>query len=456
MNLKFLSMFGNRVSQKSIPQNSGMYLESYVTAPLPLKNNPVDLINMNLGYVYICNKINSQTVASCKFKLFTTKGKSTKALGDWVQTKQIKTKEMDWIKYNSHNYKVKSADTMFEIIDHPFLDLLYSVSTFLDNFTLFEITESYLGLIGNAYWYIIKDNDGMPSEIEVLPAEYISVLLDKEGHVTGYRELIEGTGVKRDFKIDEVLHFKQPVAGAFRRINYNLNTVVGIYGMGSLESCIAEAQLLESINTYERKLMDNSGKPDFVVKYTQGTLEDATQKKLVRQWNQIFRGSRNAGKIAVMDSSFDIVNLGFSPKDLAYQEGKKYLRTTISNAFGVHENFISVENANRASSETAIEQYYRFTILPKLRRMQEVINAGLVAMYDDNLFIAYDDPVPENFDAQLKQEANDINLGIISINEARLERGLALWESEYDRPLNIKNPVIENATIPKDEAAVGE
>jgi HK97 family phage portal protein len=150
----------------------------------------------------------------------------------------------------------------------------------------------------------------------------------------------------------------------------------------------------------------------------------------------VFKGMKNSGKTAILDDQFEIKELGFNPKDLAFQEGKKYLRTTITNAFGVHENFVSVENANRASSETAIEQYYRFTILPKLRRFQEVINQNLLTKYDDNLWMCFDDPTPENADSIMKKDANDISLGIMSINEKRLERGLEVWDEKYDRPID--------------------
>lgn len=425
---------GNRVT-KSLPNQSGMTLETYVQAPLPLRNNPVDLVNMNRGYVWTCNKINSTALSACKFKIFSDAGAEGKSIGSWVKHRKIGKQERAWLTKQLPLSAMKSLGTMVEITDHPFLDLMESVSKSLDNFTLLEMTEQYLGLIGNAYWLIIKDVDGKPVEIELLPAEYISVLVDNEGKPTGYRQQVDGTGYRRDYPFEDVLHFKQPAAGGFRRLSTAKNVPTALYGMGSLEAVIEEAQLLQSINTYERTLMDNNGRPDFLVKYLDGSLDEKQTKKLQTQWDGIFKGLRRAGKTAILDKSFEIKELGFSPKDLSYQEGKKWLRTAISNAFGVHENFISVENANRSSSDMAIEQYYRFTILPKLRRIQEVINAGLMPMYDNGLWLCYDDPVPEAGDSTIKKEQADIRNGVVSINEIRISRGLEPYPEEiYNRP----------------------
>lgn len=436
------NIFGKRPSTKAIPANAGLSLESYVMAPKTLQNNPEALIALNKGYVWTCNRINSSTVASCKYKLFTTSTKGQKSLGDWISTAYMTNRQKQWIKQSVNHQNIRTATEIIEIVDHPFLDLMEAVANTVDSFTLLEITEQYLGLIGNAFWYVRKDGSGQPIDIEVLPAEYVMVKMDVDNKIIGYREQINGTGYRREFEKDEILHFKQPAPGAFRRIAINLDAPTGLYGMGSLEACLDEARLMESINTYEKALMDNNGRPDFVVKYMNGQLEEKQMLKLTKQWNQIFRGFKNAGKVSIMDNQFEIQEMGFNPKDMQYLEGKKWLRTSISNAFGVQETFLSTENANRASSETSIEQYYRFTILPKLRRMQEVINSVLLPMYDDNLWMCFDDPVPENYDAVIRKETADISLGIISINELRVSRGLDPYpDAKYDMPIHATNKV---------------
>lgn len=424
-----------KISKKALPTQVGMITETFVQAPLPVSNNATELIKLNTGYVYDCSKLNAQSVASVPFKLYTTKSKRTKSIGDWVETKSLDKKEQQWIKQNNpRNINVKIASEIVEIVDHPFLDLMYAVSSSLDSFTLFEITEHYLGLLGNAYWYVKKDKQGIPQTIEVLPSEFISVKLDKEGKVFGYRFQPDYMGKFIDYDIDEIVPFKNPIAGAFRRISTQNVPIVGVYGMGHLEAVLDEVRLLNSINVYEKTLMDNNARMDFVVSYN-GTLEDKTQQKLSRQWNQLFKGYKQSGKVAIMDNQFEIKTLNFSPKDLNYIEGKKWLRCAIMNAFGIDESFFTVENSNRASSQVAIEKYFRFTIAPKLRRLQESINQALLPLYDDNLYIQFDNCIPEDNELKIKQETSDIQNGIKTIDEIRVERGLTPFGGIYSLPI---------------------
>ena len=431
----FFNKLGITTNQKSLPQINSVMANTYVSAPINFSRTPEYLMGLNKGYVYTCNKINAQTVASVPLKLYANQ-KGTQ-LGKWVETAKVSHKQFKNIKETQFKYANVKENDIVEIVSHPFLDLINTVSISLDNFTLFEVTEQYLGLIGNCYWYVKKDESGLPIEIEVLPSEFVNVMLDKDSNIVGYRYQVQGMGIFKEYKIDEIVHFKNPVAGTFKRNNIAMFPKTSIYGLGHLEACIDSVELMNSIETYEKALFDNNCRPDFVVKYKNGQLLDEKMKKLSTQWKQIFRGEKNAGKVAILDQDFDIINLGFSPKDLSYIEGKKWLRTSITNAFGVHENFISVENANRASSETSIEIYYRFTILPKLRRIQECLNTSLVKLYDDNLFCSFEDPTPENFDAVIKKETADLKLGIVTVNEIREQRGLEPFADEkYDLPMD--------------------
>jgi len=427
-----------KINKKSLPAQTSLIVETYVQTAIPVNNNPQELIHLNRGYVYDCNKLNAQSVASVPFKLYTVKTNRTKSLGDWVNVKNLSKKDYDWIKSNNLiNPQIKQATEIVEIVEHPFLDLIYKVSTSLDNFTLFEVTESYLGLLGNAFWHIIKDKQDIPTAIEVLPTEYMSVKVDKDGKIIGYRFSPDNTGKYIDYEVNDIVHFKNPVAGAFRRISTQNVPLTGLYGMGHLEACIDEVRLMDAINNYEKTLMDNNARPDFVVSYKDGQLEEHTQKKLSRQWNQLFKGVRNSGKVAVMDSQFEIKQLSFNPKDLNYIEGKKWLRCAIMNAFGIDESFFTVENSNRASSQVAIEKYFRFTISPKLRRLQESINQTLLPLYDENLYIQFDQCIPEDNALAIQQDTSDIQNGIKSINEIRKERGLTPFiDPKYDMPTN--------------------
>lgn len=423
------------VDKKSLPEgNTTVSMDTFVRTAAPISNSPLYLVSLNKGYVYDCNKLNSQTVASIPLKLYATTS-TGKKIAEFAGPKALTTKQVAQIKEQSKSIRVKSAEEIVQITQHPFLDLIYQVSDSLDQFSLFELTENYLGLLGNAYWWIKSDQNGMPNEIEVLPAEFVAVRTDNEGKVTGYQMKVDYSGYVQDFTIEEIVHYKNIAAGAFRKAAVGMRPVTGLYGMGHLEACLADAVLLNEINDFERALMQNNARPDLIVKYLGGKLDEKEASKLTRMWNQRYRGNQQAGKVQVTDANIEVTPVGFAPKDLQYIEGKRWLRNSIANAFGIPEDLITRENSNRASSVTALTQYYSFTIAPKLRRIEEAINQGLISLYDDNLFCQFENCIPEDREGEIKQDTSDISNGIKSVNEIRVERGLEPYpEEQFNRP----------------------
>lgn len=434
----FKDLFKNKtqnIETKSLPEQTLVSIQNWVQAPLNLSRSPAELVSLNTGYVYDCVKMLATSVASAPLKIYTTKQSNGKKMASWVQTKALSNKQLSHIKSFVNKIQVKTAEDIVEITNHPVNDLLNNVNDSLDAFTFFELIEQYLAIIGNCFVEIVKDKSGTPEHLNVLASEYVSCLLDKYGTVVGYRLQLYGTGSQRDFSVSDIIHFKQPVAGAFRRPTTDLTPITALYGMGELEACLTEVELYQQINQFERSLFMNNCRPDFVIKYSAGKLEESVKNKLQKQFNQYFRGVKQAFKALITDTQFDIIPLEFGVKDLSFSEGKKYLRCAIMNAFGVDESFFTVENSNRASSQVAIEKYLRLTITPKLRRIQEALNAKLMPLYDDNLFCAYSEVIPQDYDAEIKQTDSDIKLGIRSVNEVRIERGLEPIPGDaYDLP----------------------
>jgi HK97 family phage portal protein len=191
-----------------------------------------------------------------------------------------------------------------------------------------------------------------------------------------------------------------------------------------IEECLPEAELLYRINEYERQMVVNNGRPDFVVKYGAGSLEPERRRALGRMWRQMFTGTRR-GEPFIADSDFSVEPLGWSPRDMSYQDGKRHLIMVVSNAFGVPMDMISPENSNRATSLTAFRSYAMLTVVPKLARYAEVITSALCPRYDDGLFVACDDPTPLDEEQEQKETYVLLQTGVLSVNEVRARMGLA-------------------------------
>ena len=56
------------------------------------------------------------------------------------------------------------------------------------------------------------------------------------------------------------------------------------------------------------------------------------------------------------------------------------------------------------------------------------LNEQLLPRFDESLFVAFDDPVPENRELKLQEDTEHVKANIRLINEIREERG---WEPTY-------------------------
>jgi hypothetical protein len=72
------------------------------------------------------------------------------------------------------------------------------------------------------------------------------------------------------------------------------------------------------------------------------------------------------------------------------------------------------------------------TILPKLRRIEQKLNEQLAARFDDRLFFAFDNPVPEDKEYHLKEIQTNLSTGLTTINEERAKLGMepVAWGDE--------------------------
>ena len=109
----------------------------------------------------------------------------------------------------------------------------------------------------------------------------------------------------------------------------------------------------------------------------------------------------------------------------------------IAAGFGVPISKLLTNNPNRANAEVANRSWLRDTILPYCQMDEEKLNEKLLPMYgiEDDAFLAYDNPVPEDKVFQLNRRTRYVAAGIMTINEARREEGLAPI-TDGDQPNN--------------------
>jgi HK97 family phage portal protein len=287
----------------------------------------------------------------------------------------------------------------------------------------------YLGLIGNAYWKIELDTNGLPARLIPLQAEQMQVGVDKYGIPAEYiyQPTLQGGNAQVEqvrYKPSQIIHYMNRSPG---------NTLYSL-GKGKLEACIDAASLYQFMDSYEQYLNRNMARPDVVVSY-KGAPSEAEMKAVMAMWNKAFRGEQNSGKPLVTSGDVDVKNLGFAPRDMQFQIGRQWAKKVILATYGVPEALVEINDANYASSYSAMSHFTEYTIHPELSAYLAVFNRRVTRLYDPNLVLWYDEQVASDPQTQSAIVNTSFVNGIISRGEAREALG---YGAEADDSANLE------------------
>lgn len=364
------------------------------------------LTNLNGNFASICNVKIANTLASVPLKLYYhNKGKTIKA------TPYKKLLDPAPI-IKALNIKVASDEEIVEIIEHPVLSLLDEVKPNLNGFDLKSIISQYLGIIGNSYVEIVRDDEGLVTELHPLLSEYVTVYADngKDGKILRYEYKV-GKKVKV-YQPEQIIHF----------VNYMPGNM--IIGKGELELCLKEVALYNEYMDYEYYLNHNHAIPDYALIY-KNPLQEKDLKELYKQVDKRWGGIKNSGKPIVMSGDMDIKSLGLAPKDMGYQQGKSWLRSVICATYGVPLSMVTTEDINYANAVAGSNFFLKYTIYPKLVKFCQTLNEQLIKLYEeDGLYIWFEETYATDPKDLYANTVTAYSSGIISRNEARSAIGL--------------------------------
>ena len=395
------------------------------------------LIARYVSWVYACANVNAATVASVPLRLYVAK--SSKGQKIRTKTRPITSKVRDYLfSDTSFQTKLTEAVDVEEVLVHPYLDLMQNVNPWMNSFDLIEQWTLYQELTGNCYTLIIYNSLNVPIQLWILPPQWMKIVPSKEIFIAGYL-------FKKDprkpvpYEAEEIIHMKYP------------NPADVYYGKGPLVAALLAADTHQSMSSYEFNLMQNNAIPPSALT-TEQNLTDIQVKRIKDEWNAQHRGPKNAGKLSILQGGLKVEKYQLSPKEMGYLKGAKIKQAEIAAIFGVPMSLLTVEDIKAAPVSGQIvgnTAYARRTIRPKCRRIEEKLNEQLLPLYDPKLFVAFDNPVPEDRVAATAERKENLLTGFTTINEERLEdnREPVPWGDTPWLPMNLM-PVSEPRPTP--------
>lgn len=309
----------------------------------------------------------------------------------------------------------------------PFYRLMMNPNPIMDHMELMERLSIDLDLTGNAYAYVVRDENGTPVELHPLLSQNVTVVPEKEddddGHlVAGYLYSLDNIdssypsfvddGRTTAFARDEIIHFK------------TANPKSLFYGHSPIEAARYSVDTDTEMGVQRLRLLQNRAIPEGLL-VSQRPLSQEDAERIRTQWNQLYRGREQRGKLAVLDSgSFSFQRLGLSAEELEFQQGKESVWQEIFAIYRVPFAILGGPNVNKATVEAAERIFVKDAIKPRLAKIQATLNKFLMPMFSNSTIMQFDDPTSSDSSFRLDEKKTNLQLGITTINEERERDGL--------------------------------
>ncbi len=299
---------------------------------------------------------------------------------------------------------------------HPFLQVLRNPNPYLSERQYLKLTSYWLTQTGEAFWLIVTDGTGRARELWPLAPSHVEKVSSDIQPVAGF--VFHGEQGEVSYRLEEVIWIYDPdPADPFQG--------VGVLG--------PQAREFDSM-TFASSTMRTHFQQDAVPKVVLTASEEADspdreqKEQFWADWQNRYnrRHGENVGVPAFLPSGFGIHELGGMADMDGIRQFLEYERDTLFMANGVPRSILGdVVDANRAAADTNRLVFDRHTIEPQTGLIADAMTQQLVRpQFGDDWRVAFEDFIDEDADLRLREEGQDLNLKVRSVNQVRADRGL--------------------------------
>ena len=305
-----------------------------------------------------------------------------------------------------------------EITEHPLLDLWKAPNPFYSQSEFFEDSSNHFELTGEMTWVIVRGLGGAIVELWPIRPDRIRPVPDANDYIKGYIYQIGKEQVP--LEPEDVIFLRRP------------HPTIPYRGIGPVQSLLHDLGSEQMASAWQRNFFSNSALPGGIIEFDHN-LSQQDFERLVERWREQHQGVSNSHRVAILERG-KWTERKFSQTDMQFKETRMLNRDIILGAFGFPTALLGIsENVNKANADAAELMFARWLIRPRLIRIRDKVNQTLVAQFDPNLFLDFEDPVPADKASDLSEGEKGYNAGILTQNEARrrLEEGAIEGGDEF-------------------------
>lgn len=323
------------------------------------------------------------------------------------------------------------------VADHPVAKLLAQPNPWQTGFEWRELMQGHLELRGNAYSRIERDGAGRPVALWPMCPDNVRVMVTPDQSLVYEwrrpQHLGGGTVVLQQ---DDVLHIRE-------------RSDDGIVGKSRIAQMRESIGLALAMEEHGARLFSNGATMAVALttdkKFTSQEEADRARELFASRYS----GLRNAWKPAILHNGLDVKTLSMTSDDAQFIETRKMQVGVVARAFRVPPHKIGdLTNATFSNIEHQALEYVVDSLLPRLRRFEERLNASLLDAEPD-LYVEFLVDGLLRGDLKSRYEAYGLarQWGWFSVNDIRRLENLPSIGKSGDRYLEPAN-MIEAGTPP--------
>lgn len=274
-----------------------------------------------------------------------------------------------------------------EIESHPLLKLLQTPNPQQAGAAFMEAVVGYLLLSGNSYVEAVVNGRGEIDELYALRPDRIQVVPGINGFPVAFDYQAGGHNKRIPYHVgrgqSSILHLK------------NYHPLNDWYGISPIEVAARAIDQHNAVGSHNLALLQNGGRPSGALTLKTSphspSLTDQQRETLRHDLRTVYEGGSNAGRIMILEGDFDWKEMGLSPKDLDFLEGKNISAREIAQAFGVPPMLVGINgDATFANYKEARLHLWEDTIIPLLELVLAEFNHWLTSYFGSHLRLHYD------------------------------------------------------------------
>lgn len=312
-----------------------------------------------------------------------------------------------WLLYRGSN----------ELETHPLLDLLNCPSPRQAGSSFMESVVGYLLLAGNTYIEAVLNQDDIPTELHPLRPDRIKIIPGSAGLPMGYQYTVGG--VHKTINCNPItgqsciLHLK------------NFHPLNDWYGMSPIEAAAQSIDQHNAVAGHNLALLQNGGRPSggLIIRPTPHSraMSEVQRESLRQDLREIYAGHKNAGQMLILEGDCDWREMGLSPKDLDFIEGKNLTAREIAQSYGIPPMLVGVPgDATFANYKEARFHLWEDTIIPLLEFFVAEFNLWLAPFFEEGICLSYNtDAIPALAERREAVWSKIASANFLTLNEKR-------------------------------------